>query len=82
MLTCFPGWTYEYIDINLDMTRLAEINEYQEDFPPLHMLVAAYMGIGKDKKENKSTFNNDDSNNFGQLIKSFPSSPYIGPRMI
>jgi len=44
-LTCFPGWTYEYIDQHIDIPRLISLNSYWQKHPPLHLLAAAFMGV-------------------------------------
>lgn len=39
------GWTWEYIAEHLDLPRLDSLNRYWAQHPPVHMLVAQYMGI-------------------------------------
>jgi hypothetical protein len=38
----------------MDLTDVNELLEYWEKVPPLHIMVAGYLGVGK-KKEEKST---------------------------
>jgi len=44
------GWTWEYIDDHMTIPRLLLMNDYWQQSPPLHTMVAAYFGIGKDKE--------------------------------
>ncbi|HLQ13101.1 MAG TPA: hypothetical protein VK130_07630 [Steroidobacteraceae bacterium] len=44
-MTSFQGWTWEYIDEHMTIQRLLAINAYQEKSPPMHLMVAAYLGI-------------------------------------
>ena len=41
------GWTWDYVEEQVDVPRLAAMSAYWEDYPPLHVMVAAYLGIGK-----------------------------------
>jgi len=43
LATCF-GWTWEYIDEHMTLPRLDAMKDYWNDNPPLHQLVAAYLG--------------------------------------
>lgn len=48
MCTCF-GWTWEYVDDNMTLERLNAMELYWKENPPLHILVANYMGYEKPK---------------------------------
>jgi hypothetical protein len=39
------GWTWDYIAEHVDIPRLESLNRYLAAHPPLHMMVAAYLGI-------------------------------------
>ena len=39
------GWTWDYVADNLDLPRIKHLNEYWREHPPVHILVASYMGI-------------------------------------
>ena len=43
----FPGWTWEYIDQNMTLPRLTALNKYWQKYPPVHCLIAAYLGVGQ-----------------------------------
>ena len=46
------GWTYDYINEHMTLSRLAEYQGYWDNNPPTHQLVAAYMGFeAKDKSD-------------------------------
>jgi hypothetical protein len=55
LLACFPGWTWEYIDEQMTIPRLEAITAYQREFPPQHVLIAAYLGAGKKAKTSEFT---------------------------
>jgi hypothetical protein len=38
------GWTWEYIGECLTLPRLAALQKHWRDFPPVHIMVAAYAG--------------------------------------
>lgn len=44
-MTCFPGWTFEYIDEHMTLPRYEAIVRYQRKHPPLHVLVASFLGV-------------------------------------
>lgn len=69
MITCFPGWTYEYIDDHVDIPRLRAINSYQRQHPPVHILVAAFMGVKGDAAAQPA------SQDVGALAESSPFIP-------
>ena len=50
-MTCFPGWTWEYIDQNMTIPRLLEITEYHKVQPPIHILIGRYFGYPKKSSE-------------------------------
>ncbi|MBS5743739.1 MAG: hypothetical protein KHW43_09625 [Neisseria sp.] len=39
------GWTWDYVADNLDLPRIGHLNDYWREHPPVHILVASYMGI-------------------------------------
>lgn len=53
-MACFPGWTWEYIDDLMTIPRYLAIQKYQKNNPPLHIMVAAYLGVGGDSGDRKS----------------------------
>lgn len=48
-MTCF-GWSWEYVDEQMDMFRLKAVFKQWSRFPPLHLMVGAYLGYGKEPK--------------------------------
>jgi len=67
-MTCF-GWTWEYIEDNVDLIRLKAINDYQRENPPIHQLVAAYMGVGE--SNNNTTYKEMTDEEREENAKSF-----------
>lgn len=39
------GWTYEYIDEFVTLPRLAALSAHWAQYPPVHISVAAFVGI-------------------------------------
>lgn len=37
------GWTWDYVEWNVDLPRLRSLHKYWRINPPVHVLVAAYM---------------------------------------
>ncbi len=91
MITCF-GWTWEYIENNMDIPRLQAILSYQESNPPIHQMVAAYFGVGSSKKSEekvitKITEDKEEQKQQAENLINFlnqnnmTKSTYQGPRM-
>lgn len=51
-----PGWTYDYIDNNMTLSRLEECQDYFKKFPPIHQMVAAYLGYESENKQQGNSF--------------------------
>jgi hypothetical protein len=51
-VTCFPGWTFEYIDECMTLPRVHAITRYQKQNPPVHWMLASFFGAG-DKKQDE-----------------------------
>jgi hypothetical protein len=43
------GWTFEYIDEFVTLPQLKEMSHFWEKNPPIHRMVATYLGYGKNK---------------------------------
>jgi hypothetical protein len=43
LIAC-TGWTWEYIDNHMTIPRLSTMTRYWSQNPPVHVLVAEYMG--------------------------------------
>lgn len=41
------GYTWDYVEQHMDLPRLAAFNRYWVKHPPVHLLVAAYLGAGE-----------------------------------
>ena len=39
------GWSWDTIDREMDLMRLAALNHYWDSHPPLHLMVQSYLGI-------------------------------------
>jgi hypothetical protein len=42
------GWTWEYVDDFMTLPRLHSIWKAWKRFPPVHIMVAGYLGFGKE----------------------------------
>jgi hypothetical protein len=58
------GWTWDYVSEHVDLPRLNAMNEYWAQFPPVHIMVAGYMGYKPKEKP--------EENNFDELFRNFP----------
>ncbi|QMT41238.1 hypothetical protein [Neisseria shayeganii] len=38
------GWTWDYVAENIDLPRIQHLSEYWRRHPPVHILVASYIG--------------------------------------
>jgi hypothetical protein len=45
------GWTYEYVRDEFDMTGLRRLFDYWGEHPPVHEMVASYLGVKSTKKK-------------------------------
>ncbi|MBS0370204.1 MAG: hypothetical protein JSS57_13485 [Proteobacteria bacterium] len=45
------GWTWDYVAEHVDLPRLEALNAYWADHPPLHVMVAAYLDIKPQPKQ-------------------------------
>lgn len=43
------GWTWDYVENEMDLVRLGHLGRYWQASPPVHIAVAAYLGIGKEQ---------------------------------
>lgn len=50
------GWTWDYVEEQLDIPRLAALNAYWRNHPPVHYLLAAFVGF---KPPRERTVNSD-----------------------
>lgn len=87
-MTCF-NWTYEYIDHFMDIPRVKEIMDYQKRNPPLHQMVAAYLGINSEstKSDKKPETKEEQKQETEQMINFLSGAgaklaPRIKPRMM
>lgn len=64
-LITVTGWTWEYIDENMTLPRLAGLSAYWESHPPTHIIAAAYAGI--EPKEKGGNANADGVPDFALL---------------
>lgn len=55
-LSACLGWTWDYIDNNMTMSRLEAYKKYWQKNPPTHQLVASYLGYEYQDKQAGSQF--------------------------
>ncbi|TAN71620.1 MAG: hypothetical protein EPN17_01020 [Methylobacter sp.] len=55
-LSAYFGWTYDYIDNYMTLSRLNEYQGYLKKHPPTHELVAAYLGYEYQDKQSGNGF--------------------------
>lgn len=39
------GWTWDYVEENLDLPMLSALSAYWADVPPIQVMIASYLGI-------------------------------------
>lgn len=71
------GWTFDYVAFNIDLPRLAALNKRWAINPPLHWLVAAYVGF-KPPKQNPVIASPDDATQLENTLSEYPQA-IIGP---
>jgi hypothetical protein len=49
------GWTWQYVRDEFDLTGLRRMYRYWGEHPPVHELVAGYMGVGAKKVKAKAS---------------------------
>ena len=67
------GWSLDYVRWHVDLPTLADLNAYWERYPPLQIMIAAYLGIGKDKVDKNK------QQSFEEFMSSIPSIPFQAP---
>lgn len=65
------GWTWDYISEHVDLPRLAALNDYWSVHPPVHVMVAAYLGIGAETKPKEQ--------DFSELFQNLPFQEGLNP---
>lgn len=65
------GWTWDYIAEHVDLSRLDALNRYWTQWPPLHVMAAAYLGL------KPSTPDKQDS--IDELLQLFPLPNKLSP---
>lgn len=72
------GWTWCYIADHLDLPRLEALNKHWANSPPVHSMVAAYLGIKPKEKPKAADLDDQDvvpvsrvsKDEFEELLKS------------
>lgn len=54
------GWSWEYIDEYMTLPRLYGMMEYWQEHPPVHILMAAKLGLKSRRSRRKSSPKNED----------------------
>lgn len=62
------GWTWDYVEQEVDLPRLTALSGYWRRHPPMHIMVAAYLGVG-----DKPARERDEDGT--SLFDLFPGSP-------
>jgi hypothetical protein len=58
----------------MDLLRYEEMNSYNKVNPPLHIMVARYLGMG----EKPSTARTPTAQDLTELMSQFPQAPQVG----
>lgn len=68
------GWTWDYIGEHMTLDRLGALTKYWNSHPPMHLMVAAYLGI-KPTRGGRG----QDKGDLGELIGALGAMG-IGPK--
>lgn len=84
-LIASTGWTWEYIAEHVDLPRLKALTDYWQQQPPVHVMVAAYLGCSKKTSQqpiqNASEFvpvNTVTAPEFDEVLRSFGIPDSVG----
>ena len=67
--------TWDEVQDQLDIPSLMALSSYWESFPPVHVLVAAYLGIEPKRKKTNGVRANDEAT-LAELMAAFPETPH------
>jgi hypothetical protein len=67
------GWTWDYVRDELDIPRLTALTEYWQQHPPLHLVVAAALGVKTGVEVEKPKPPDDAA--LAELMAAFPQVP-------
>lgn len=79
-VTACTGWTWDTVLSELDLPRLAALNLYWESHPPVHILIAAYMGVKPKQAINpitKTEITSDQIDMLGDNLAMGPAPIYL-----
>jgi len=62
------GWTLDYVGNHLDLPRLKTLNKYWKKFPPVHVLIASYVGYKEPAEETPAS----KDQNIMDFLTAFP----------
>ena len=71
LIAC-TGWTWDYIENQMDIPRLASMNAYWAKHPPLHVMVQWFMGIEEKSVAGDLMGDDDDEDDLLTELSSFP----------
>ena len=68
------GWTWDYIADNIDLPRAQSLSKYWQQHPPVHILLAAYVGytaptLGNPNEQDALPAQTLSEDEFNQLLK-------------
>lgn len=76
-MMAFPGWTWEYIDDMMTLPRLYAIFKHWESRPPLHWMVAQFLGIKRKSQDQSGASLAPDEGDVKALAESLMSGPLL-----
>ena len=68
------GWTLDYISRRVTMSQYNRLARYWSKHPPLHVMVAAYLGV-KPEEEQRLTWENE---SWESLVARWNATPGFG----
>jgi hypothetical protein len=68
-LITITGWTWEYIDEFMTLPRLYDLSRYWRDYPPIHALIGAFLGVKPSVKSEQK-----EKESIDQIIADFSAA--------
>lgn len=75
------GWTLEYVGWNIDLPRLITMNKYWLNHPPMHILLAGYVGYKAPDPIEAPRTEKEQDEMLKQVMASLPKFTFKPPKV-
>lgn len=69
------GMSWDAVLTELDLPRLQALNSYWRSHPPLHIMVAAHLGIKPQPQSHDQPIQPPSEKDMQELLETFPTAP-------